>query len=215
MKKARRLFNSHLDHQCAFRYYYSIYLPSVLYSFPANSIPPHKLSKLDSATIRLILPKLGYNRNTPKYIVYGPSSLGGLNLRSLNEEQGLSKIKHLLKHLQTPTSEASLHFQIALQWVQFTAGVGQPILKSPSTISYLESVWFKDLLLFMQHHSITAQMENSQMISLQRQNDSFFMDHILASQQFRKFELEKINYCRLYLNISLVSDMGTACGRKM
>ena len=58
-------------------------------------------------------------------------------------------------------------------------------------------------------------MEKPQMISLQRQNDSFFMDHILASKQFRKFELEKINYCCLYLNISLVSDMGSACGRKM
>ena len=41
------------------------------------------------------------------------------------------------------------------------------------------------------------------------------MDHIIASNQFANFELEKINYCRLYLNVCLLSDMCTACGNKL
>ena len=216
MKKATKLFNSSLDHRCAFRYYHSIYLPSVLYSFPTNSISSHKLRKLDSQTVRLILPKLGYNRNTAKAIVYGPKQFGGIDLRSLCDKQGLAKLEHLVKHLRTPVTQASLHFQIALHWVQFTSGIGQPVLESPQVnLSYIESVWFKNLRVFMAEHSIFATLEKHNHIEHQRANDSFFMDHIIASNQFANFELEKINYCRLYLNVCLLSDMCTACGNKL
>ena len=49
--KATKIFNSNLNFRCVFRYYYSMFLPSVLYSFPTNSIPTTKLNKLDSQTI--------------------------------------------------------------------------------------------------------------------------------------------------------------------
>ena len=174
MKNATKLFNSSLDHRCAFRYYHLIYLPSVLYSFPTNSISSHKLRKLDSQTVRLILPKLGYNRNTAKAIVYGPKQFGGIDLRSLCDEQGLAKLEHLVKHLRTPTTQASLHFQIALHWVQFTSGIGQPVLESPQVnLSYIESVWFKNLRVFMAEHSIFATLEKQHHIEHQREKDSF------------------------------------------
>ena len=114
MTKATKVFNSHLDHKCVFCYYYSMFLPSVLYSFAANSIPSKHLHQLTSQTTRLILPKLGFNRNTAKAIVYEPTKFGGINMQSLDEEQGLAKIEHMIKHFRSKTKEVSLHFQIAL-----------------------------------------------------------------------------------------------------
>jgi len=68
-----------------------VFLLSALYSFPTNSISAKSLNKLDSQTIRMFLPKMGLNQNTAKAIMHGPSKYGGINLRNLAEEQGLSR----------------------------------------------------------------------------------------------------------------------------
>ena len=213
MTKATKVFNSHLDSKCVFRYYYSMFLPSVLYSFPANSISSTHLHLLTSKTTRLFLPKLGFNRNTAKAIIYGPTRFGGINMRNLDEEQGLAKIEHLTKHFRSKSTEASLHFQIALQWAQHTAGVSFPILKKPETpLPHLESVWFTNLRTFLATHNLSIEVEHPGIIPSQRQNDVFLMDIVIASGKFANHEIRRINYCRLYFNVTLISDITTANG---
>ncbi len=41
------------------------------------------------------------------------------------------------------------------------------------------------------------------------------MDGICESKMFTKTEIRKINACRLYLQVTLVSDISTTCGRKI
>ena len=108
-----------------------MYLPSITYSFPVNSIKSKHLDQLQSETAALFLPKLGFNRTTATAIVYGPKSLGGIDLRILRHKQGLSKLEHLVKHWRNSTSEASQHFKIkiALSWLQYCAGTSTPILQ--------------------------------------------------------------------------------------
>ena len=59
--KATKIFNSSLDANCVFRCCHSIFPPSVLCGFPANSIPSAKLDKLTNQVTRLFLPRLGYD----------------------------------------------------------------------------------------------------------------------------------------------------------
>ena len=73
--KATKIFNSSLDAKCVFRYHHSIFLPSVLHSFAANSMPSIKPDKLTNQVTRLFIPKLGYNRSASKAIVCGPRKL--------------------------------------------------------------------------------------------------------------------------------------------
>ena len=161
----------------------------------------------------MFLPKLGYNRNTSKAVVYGPSEYAGIDLRIFRHEQGLAKVETMVKHWRSPDTEAKKHLQIALAWNQYTAGTGTPILEdTTSQLTYLDTVWFPDLRDFLAETKTTIEVDDPCIVPVQRVNDKHIMDFVLQ-QKFTKGELRRINYCRLYLDVHTISDIATACGR--
>ena len=114
-----KIYNSNLDSKCTWRFYHTMFIPSIMYSFPVNSIKSKDLDRIQNKSAQLFLPKLGYNRNTAKAIVYGPKKYGGIDLRLFRHEQGLSKIEHLTQHWRNPETDAGKHVQIALHWIQY------------------------------------------------------------------------------------------------
>ena len=141
MKKAKKVYNSGLNHRCTWRYYHGIFIPLVMYNFAANSIKAKHLDKLQSKTTCMFLPILGYNRNTSKAIVYGPTEYGGIDMRIFRHEQGLAKVESLSKHWRSNESDANRILRIVLHWDQYIAGISTPILENTTaTLSYLETV---------------------------------------------------------------------------
>jgi len=134
-------------------------------------------------------------------------------MRVLKHEQGLAKIETLIKHWRSPNTEAEAHVRIALQWNQYTAGTGVPILEDHQSIPHLETVWYPDLRNFLSENKIKIKVDHPGIVPHQREGDSHIMDHILATKRFTKGQLLRINYCRLYLNAHTISDIATACGR--
>jgi hypothetical protein len=47
---------------------------------------------------------------------------------------------------------------------------------------------------------------------LQREGDAFLMDIAIKSGKFGRAQLKRLNYCRIYLNVLLVSDIANAAG---
>ena len=45
------------------------------------------------------------------------------------------------------------------------------------------------------------------LIKLQQTNDLFLMEKIIKSKRFKPWELQRIQYCRLYLNVTLLLDV--------
>jgi hypothetical protein len=43
---------------------------------------------------------MGYNRHTPKEVVYGPPAMGGLGFHDLIIEQGIHQVTALVGHLR-------------------------------------------------------------------------------------------------------------------
>jgi hypothetical protein len=68
---------SPLDRSEAWTYYFSIFIPSVCYALPNCFFSFQELEKLQRKAIRAIFAKCGYNRNTKRAILYGPTVLGG------------------------------------------------------------------------------------------------------------------------------------------
>ena len=108
----------------------------------------------------MFLPKLGYNRNTSKAIVYGPTEYGGIDMRIFRHEQGLAKVESLVKHWRSNESDANRILRIALHWNQYVAGIGTPILENTTAqLSYLETVWFPDLRDFLRETNTTIEVD--------------------------------------------------------
>ena len=84
----------------AWAYYHAIYLPSIVYPFPSGSLQCTQCQHQQKQVKKAILPKCGYNRNTPNAIVFGPSEYGGIEMRSHHIEQGITQIHSLMTSLR-------------------------------------------------------------------------------------------------------------------
>jgi hypothetical protein len=73
--------------------YFSMIHSSMRYSAPAGTLERKDAEKINSKITQSILPTMGYNRNTPLVIVYGPKNIGGIGigLKDLFAKQGAAK----------------------------------------------------------------------------------------------------------------------------
>jgi hypothetical protein len=73
----------------------------------------------------------------------------------------------------------------------------------------LTDSWIKSTWKFAQEHNIDIIDKVTKNLSLHRQNDVFLME-IICHHGFSKTELQKINRCRLHLQVTCLSDI--TCG---
>jgi hypothetical protein len=86
---ARRVLTSPLSKRDAWIAYHVVFIPSMTYTFPVTHHSDKSLRKLQSPPTRSTLAKIGFNRNTPHAVVYGPTIYNGLTMGDLPVEQGI------------------------------------------------------------------------------------------------------------------------------
>jgi len=116
--------------------YLTIFLLTITYPFPATNIPQKALEHAQLLTTPTILSKMGFNRNTPKAIVYTPISHGGIGLRNLHNKQGVQQTLQAIKHLCTNTTLGKM-IHLTIEAYQMAAGVKDPILKFTNSLPWL------------------------------------------------------------------------------
>ena len=207
--------HSPLTHTDAWAYYHAIYLPSIVYPFPSGSLQRSQCQYLQKQVKQAILPKCGYNHNTPNAIVYGPSEYGGIEMRSHQTKQGIAQIYSLMTSLRAEGVPCKLAF-ITLAWAQLLAGTQQPVL--PNVMNALPHIapmkWIPSIREFL--HSISGRMEveNLPVTPLQCEHHWFLMD-IALDLYSKPSDLQHLNACRLYLQVTLLSDITTADGKSI
>ena len=196
----------------AWSYYHSIYLPSITYPFPSLTISDDHCDKLQRKFKAAFLPKYGYNRNMPNAVVYGATEYGGLGLRALSTERGVSQIYCFLACLRSSGVAADLS-QIAISWGQYLAGTSFPILSNPNPpLPHLEPMtWLPQVRDFLSRIDCSIDLATDFRPPLQREHDKFLMDAAISGQ-FSDLELQLINACRLFLGVTLVSDITSPKG---
>ncbi len=144
--------------------------------------------------------------------MYGPLSLGGANFRSLYVEQGIGQLSLFLKHWRLQTTTGTL-LRIAISWFQLAIGISSPILEKPGiTLPQLESKWIGSLRSFLAHYDMAIHLDESMVPPVQRVHDAYIMDVVLQSQLFTAAEIQRINYCRLFLQAVTISDLAKTDG---
>ena len=78
---------------------------------------------------------MGFNRNFPRAVAFGPEEMGGLSMRHLPTEQGLSQIRFLFEHIYNDTLTGRLML-IALESLQAEAGTCSLLLQIPHLHSH-------------------------------------------------------------------------------
>jgi len=100
-----------------------------------------------------------------------------------------------------------------MSWIQFQVGTGTPILQDTSSeLPHLESKWISSLRLALHEFNASIELDDPQIPPLQRDKDSYLMDHVIASGKFTPSDIKRINYCRLYLQAITISDISNIQG---
>ena len=131
----------------------------------------------------------------------------------LKVEQRLKKIQLMRKLFLH--KRHSILIQSIIEWYQLSAGVEDSILTKPNNlINYTNSIWFQDVTEFIYKHNISIFTKAFISTKGQRKDDKCMMQEIIKLH-LPKTSLIQLNSCRIYLNISHLSDMLDPNGKQI
>lgn len=210
---SKTIAQSPFDRTDSWSYYHAIYLPSICYPLPSCAISHHDCLTLQRQIKQALLPKYGLNRNTPNAIVYGHTEYAGIGLLNLHTEQGIFQIESLVKCLRSHGLPQKLA-EILISWAQLITGTRVSLLDDVSTpLPHLEPMKWLPVIRFHLHKMGSRLILTKTFVPpLQRVNACFLMDVILNSAIFTPHQLKIFNACRLYLGVTLLSDITTSSG---
>jgi ribonuclease HI len=200
-----------LSREETYRAYHSVYIPSLTYSLGSTTFTQTEAKSIQKRSLNLILASMGINRNMPRPVVYTPTHFGGLGFKCLYTEQGCQQVENFIGHLRIQSTVGKL-FRATLSMHQLTAGTSLPILSDPSTpIPYLEKGWITSLRTFLAHIDGTIEIANQFTLHPVRDNDQLLMD-CLNDPSLPTTTVERINHCRLYLQVTTLADICNGMG---
>ena len=184
----------------------AMYIPAVAYPFVATYMTEKDLVKVENKVLMTFLPRKGYNRKTPRAVVYGPEQNGGLGIKNLYAEQSLAQINALLQHKRMGSPLGKI-IAINLEWVQIIAGIQKPIFEDTKPLQHLEVHWFKSIRQFLHITKGTVILDGVWTPQLERTKDQCIMEAVRKCK-----ETEQINRVQIYLQATTLADITNAEG---
>ena len=210
---ARIIGCSHFTRRETHTFYWAIYKLSVGYVLPTCHFSEKQLKQIQNKAHRTMTSHCGYNRNTAATVLYAPQYVGGAGFFHLYNDQGCGQVKMFMKFWRSSKTTPGKLLRITLAWAQYCAGTSKPILEDTSTkLPHLEAAWLSSLRQYLHTVQGTLELDTSFLTPPQRQGDAFLMDVAIQSGKFKPTKLRRLNYCRLYLKVLLVSDVSNANG---
>jgi hypothetical protein len=182
------------------------------YGLLASTLKPATYQSIQSPASRAILPKLGYNRNMPTEVIYGPTELGGISLQDLYVMQGTRKVKTILEQVRCQ-SKLGLMIQATIQWTQHSLGVGFDILRHPTRRipPSIDDTWVQGVREFLARSNCQLELPDSFQLAPRCTGDKTLIDLAIA-HRLTDSKLRSNQRVRYYLQATNVSDVYNAAG---
>ena len=138
---AQQLNNATMSKETAALAYRMVICPKLEYPLGITQFTQAQCDQITAPVISAVLASLGYNRNMPRTVVYGPIRLGGIGLHDMYIEQGIRQIMLLVGHIRQE-SETSFLIEASIQWCHIQAGSEFHLLEHPDfPVDYIENCW--------------------------------------------------------------------------
>ena len=129
-------------------------------------------------------------------------------------EQGMNQTLILMRHIRAQTTLGD-QILIALRHYQNQAGLSECVLRNTRHLPYMNIPWFDTLRQYLANVNGTIELTNTWKLTAQRTNDTFLMEHFLNLKTFTPKELKILNACRMYYQVTRVSDISTPDGSRL
>lgn len=204
---------SPITRQGALVAYQTVYLPTIKYTLPQSFYPHKLLEQTQAQSHAKIFSKCGYNRHTSQALLFAPLRVAGAGFVPWYALQGEGQIRHLIKHWRTDTI-VSKTLRLTLQWAQWQSGHDKSILEdTTAALPHLESRWLTSARQFLSTIQASVILDNSYVANKERRDDIFIMTHASQTGLFTTKDLVILNYCRLYVHITTLSELFDADGK--
>jgi len=212
-----RIAGSNLNRTAARIGYRTIVCPRLEFPLTVTQFSQKQCDQISSPVLNACLAKMGYNRNMPREVVYGPIQSGGLGMHDLFIEQGIKATTALMGHLREQKSHTGQMMRIELQWCQAQAGTSFNLLEEPSIpIEYVETCWIMNLRQFLDTYGLHVHITCPNIPKIACDNDEFLMDAFrLRGDNYGPDMMTQLNACRMYLKVQRVSDICDARGTRI
>jgi hypothetical protein len=194
-----KLKHSKLPQQTKWKAITTVLSPGVLYPLVSSMCTKCDLDKIEQVMARAKCHAPGLNKHFPRALLYGPQSLGGMQLPTANAYTTIERITYFLFHIRTST-KIDQKLEISLALLQLEAGIMQPFLSSSyetygclATTTLIKCIWAQTEPFGLYLHPNT---ESHWVPKLQGTNNIAIMDD--ARTFFDDDDWIKINRCRLY-----------------
>jgi hypothetical protein len=171
------------------------------------------MHRIEKRAVAATLSKGGFVYSFSRQVVFGPQLYGGIAMRTLIIEQLVQQVQAVIKHLRCEGENHDM-LRITLSWAQLGTGVGFALLQSPHIlVPHLECEWIQSIRTGLT--SIDAHLESTITFVYEprRVSDCHIMDAICSCGIFTTPQIRRINACRLFLKVTLLSDITSPCGK--
>ena len=184
---------------------------TLIYPLSTTCLQESDCTNIESQLYRHSLPRCGISSKLPFAIRYSTPCYMGLSVPSYYVHQGTAHLREFIKIYDTQTKIGE-QMRIGIEVSQLTIGTGRWIFDYPPSIygPLLDNCWLKTTWLYVASRQIQIHASYP-ILNYVRQNDSFIMEK-MVTLGLKEDELVRVNRCRLYLQVILLSDIVDAGG---
>jgi hypothetical protein len=213
-KIAKQLRHSSLSHGETRLAYETSYLPAMRYSLTTIAIHQLDMEKIQQHATTAFLSEMGYNRNMPREVVYGHKMHQSLGFRHLFDIQGIDGTAALIQELNSSGTTNEL-LMATLQTTQIEAGISRNIFQDTIPLPHVPWSWLMSIRDFLHHIQADIRGIPITVIPKYRDNDKHIMEEAIRVESFTPKELRQIQSCRLYMQITVLSEITNASGEQI
>jgi hypothetical protein len=204
----------HLTRQEAWQCLQTTVMKTIGYCLPASILSKKDIDDIMTPLLKIGLPKAGICRTMARAVVYGSVQVQGLGVQYPFWMQGIEKIKLLLDMSQTTTQRL---LDIAWCKMVIESGLGPTFWDFPfkKMQRIVTKGWLSTLWEFI---SEADGLKIRRMDGLRHRyprfdGDQYLMQLLIQQQNISGEDIKAFNYCRLFLQVEMMSDILTADGK--
>ncbi len=184
----------------------------LIYPLPATTLSPAECRQILSPVLQGALPASGIVRSFPRAMVHAPIRFQGLGVPNLYLEQGLAHIFQILRHAHVASSITGQLIRASVQQLQLELGLPGGIFTQPFKLYHnlATDCWIKHTWQFLSTNDMSIDTPGPD-LPLRRRHDRFLLPSFYASG-FRGAELQSLNRCRVYLQVTTLADIADGAG---
>ena len=196
--------------------YQNVFLRKVMYPLIGHSFGDDDLLSVQQPVDVEVLHILGLNEHFPRDVLRAPMLYGGLGCTTIHGQHIIDKLILFVHHMRENKRMAEM-LQASMSTTQLECGVATPFFDLDPETWYplVTPTWVAHLWRDCKSKGIDIKFHKSKFWTpiAPRQHDICIME--LASTMYHGKQLYQINQCRIYLQVTYLSDIVSVDGKRI